>query len=185
MSHQSNSCASSSRVSGDSAIKTRSRSNLHDDGDHQDAEMMLGFGQRLAQQAANSTPLLAARSTSSYAAAAAMPAGRRSLATSGTSPADRKRARRRPTRPMSLLLIWLCAVLVLGLTLVRFNRVAATGNRKGDGSSKALTLRTLNPSVLKAEYAVRGEIAIRAEQLREVRLENVSRFSPLLLISLW
>ena len=34
-------------------------------------------------------------------------------------------------------------------------------------SERVLTLDTINPNVLKAEYAVRGEIAIRAEELRE------------------
>lgn len=33
-------------------------------------------------------------------------------------------------------------------------------------------MRTLNPHLIRAQYAVRGELAIRAEQLKEV-----SRFS--------
>ena len=33
---------------------------------------------------------------------------------------------------------------------------------------RVLTKETINPAVLKAEYAVRGEIAIRAEELREM-----------------
>jgi alanine transaminase len=34
-------------------------------------------------------------------------------------------------------------------------------------SERVLTKDTINPAVLKAEYAVRGEIAIRAEELRD------------------
>lgn len=33
---------------------------------------------------------------------------------------------------------------------------------------KALTLDTINPQLIKAQYAVRGELAIRAEELRHV-----------------
>ena len=39
-------------------------------------------------------------------------------------------------------------------------------------TSKVLRLDTLNPAVLAAEYAVRGAIAIRAEELRQVRLNH-------------
>lgn len=43
---------------------------------------------------------------------------------------------------------------------------SSTGLRK-DASERVVTADTINPAVLKAEYAVRGEIALRAEQLRE------------------
>lgn len=33
---------------------------------------------------------------------------------------------------------------------------------------KVLTRDTLNPNIIKAQYAVRGELAIRAEELKEV-----------------
>ena len=36
-----------------------------------------------------------------------------------------------------------------------------------DPSFRAVTKKTMNPSVIKAEYAVRGAIAIRAEELRD------------------
>lgn len=37
-----------------------------------------------------------------------------------------------------------------------------------DPKDRVLTKDTINPAVIKAEYAVRGEIAIRAEELREM-----------------
>ena len=38
---------------------------------------------------------------------------------------------------------------------------------KGDSYKKVLTLETINPAVKAAKYAVRGELAIRANQLTE------------------
>lgn len=44
-------------------------------------------------------------------------------------------------------------------------------SRPMDGlERKVLNRDTLNPHLIKAQYAVRGELAIRAEELREVRL---------------
>ncbi|ORZ29988.1 pyridoxal phosphate-dependent transferase [Catenaria anguillulae PL171] len=45
---------------------------------------------------------------------------------------------------------------------IHINSVSSSNKPKG----KVLTLDSLNPSVKQAEYAVRGELAIRAEQLR-------------------
>ena len=42
----------------------------------------------------------------------------------------------------------------------------STGLRKS-ASERVVTKETINPAVIAAEYAVRGEIALRAEQLRE------------------
>ena len=45
--------------------------------------------------------------------------------------------------------------------------VKSSGGARKSSSDRVLTKDTINPAVIKAEYAVRGEIAIRAEELRE------------------
>jgi len=47
-----------------------------------------------------------------------------------------------------------------------------------------LRLDTLNPQILQAEYAVRGELAIRAEELSKVKLESKLTFRKLQRIQL-
>lgn len=47
---------------------------------------------------------------------------------------------------------------------VNGNSAASTKRQPGD---RVLNIDTINPAVIAAEYAVRGEIAIRAEELRE------------------
>lgn len=37
-----------------------------------------------------------------------------------------------------------------------------------DGPCRVLTTETINPHLVRAQYAVRGELAIRAEELKEV-----------------
>jgi len=43
----------------------------------------------------------------------------------------------------------------------------SSGGARTSSSDRVLTKDTINPAVIEAEYAVRGEIAIRAEELRE------------------
>ncbi len=38
--------------------------------------------------------------------------------------------------------------------------------------SKILKLHNINPTIIKTEYAVRGELAIRAEQLKNVAIKG-------------
>ena len=51
---------------------------------------------------------------------------------------------------------------------------------------KVLTLETMNPRIKDAEYAVRGELAIRAEKYKQVRrsLSCLSAHRACLLIAL-
>lgn len=47
-------------------------------------------------------------------------------------------------------------------------RGAAVKKLMGGGGDKVLNCDTINPHLIKAQYAVRGELAIRAEELRNV-----------------
>lgn len=42
------------------------------------------------------------------------------------------------------------------------------------GAMRVLTLDTINPQLIKAQYAVRGELAIRAEELRMVGMMRIA-----------
>lgn len=48
----------------------------------------------------------------------------------------------------------------------------ASGSINNDVSQKVLTAHNMNPKVRKAEYAVRGELAIRSEALKTVSLNG-------------
>lgn len=54
-------------------------------------------------------------------------------------------------------------------SLISARSLSSTTSRKmaRDPSFRAVTKKTMNPAVIKAEYAVRGAIAIRAEELRD------------------
>src|SRR5690349_3073627 len=54
-------------------------------------------------------------------------------------------------------------------------KAAASMIEKERPKAKVLTLATLNPNVLAAQYAVRGELAILADSLRHVNHTHAAR----------
>jgi hypothetical protein len=49
------------------------------------------------------------------------------------------------------------------------SRTLAVNNNKMQATRKILTLNTINQHILNTKYAVRGELAIRADQITKVK----------------